>query len=289
MATSMLRAYYMLAKPGIVYGNLISVAAGCVLASSVYGFDLVVVVVTLVAIGLVMASGCVFNNYLDRGIDKHMARTQGRALVVGNISVVAALVYGTLLAATGLGLLALYTNLLTAGLGVLALVWYVIVYGIAKRTSVFGTLVGSVAGALPPAAGYTAVSGVFDEGAAIIFLILTFWQMPHFYAIAMYRLKDYKAASIPVLPAKYGMRATKVQIIWFIAAYMFAAALLWVYGYAGYIYLVVVLALGAVWFWRGLQGFRQTDDVAWAKKMFGFSLWVLLGTSVMIAAGVFLP
>lgn len=289
MATSTLRAYYMLAKPGIVYGNLISVAAGCVLASSVYGFDLVVVVVTLVAIGLVMASGCVFNNYLDRGIDKHMARTQGRALVVGNISVVAALVYGTLLAATGLGLLALYTNLLTAGLGVLALVWYVIVYGIAKRTSVFGTLVGSVAGALPPAAGYTAVSGVFDEGAAIIFLILTFWQMPHFYAIAMYRLKDYKAASIPVLPAKYGMRATKVQIIWFIAAYMFAAALLWVYGYAGYIYLVVVLALGAVWFWRGLQGFRQTDDVAWAKKMFGFSLWVLLGTSVMIAAGVFLP
>lgn len=284
-----IKTYYQLTKPGIIYGNTLTTAGGFLLASCTFGFNAWLMVATLVGTAFVMAASCVVNNYIDREIDRKMARTKKRALVIGSVSVTAALLYASVLAVIGFVLLALFTNMLTVLLGVIAAATYIVFYGIAKRRSVHGTLVGSVAGALPPVAGYTAASNTFDAAAVIIFFVLVFWQMSHFYAIAMYRMKDYAAAGIPVLPIKWGMQATKIQIITYTVAFLVAVSMLSVYGYTGYTYLIVMLGLGCIWLFKQLKGFRTSDDVQWARSIFSFSLLVLMAFSVMLAVGALLP
>jgi len=283
-----IKEYYELTKPGIVYGNALAVIAGFLLASRGH-VNLLLFGATLVGVSFVIASACVFNNYIDRDIDKKMSRTKKRALASGLISGNAALVYATVLGVFGFSLLALYTNALTVWLALFATAMYVIVYGIAKRRSPFGTVVGSVSGAMPPVIGYVAVMNSLDLGALLLFIILTLWQMPHFYAIAMYRHEEYAAAGIPVLPVKRGMRAAKRQIIAYIVSFIIAATLLNIFHYTGITYGVVMLALGGTWLAKGLKGLHHNDDVVWARGMFFFSLIVLTVFCVLLSVDVLLP
>ncbi|HUS26352.1 MAG TPA: heme o synthase [Nevskiaceae bacterium] len=283
-----IQAYYRLTKPGIIYGNIINATGGFLLASRGH-IDFWLLAATLAGISLVIAAACVFNNYIDRHIDKHMARTKKRALVLGTIPGRNALTYALLLQLAGFAILALATNLLTVVLGVIALFVYVVLYGIGKRRTVYGTIIGSAAGALPPVAGYVAVSNNFDTGALLLFLILTLWQMPHFYAIAMYRFDDYAQAKLPVLPVKKGMFITKINILLYIAAFTITTMLLTIFEYTGYTYLVVMAVVGLAWLWRGLQGFKAADDKVWARKMFLFSLIVILVFSASISLDAWLP
>ncbi len=286
--TILIKTYYALTKPGIIYGNAVTAIGGFLLASK-QQVNLGLLIATIAGTSLVIASGCVYNNYLDRGIDAKMARTKKRALVQGMITTRSALLYATALGLVGFLVLGLYTNTLTTWLGLAALVVYVVFYGIGKRRSVHGTLIGSVAGAAPPVASYTAVTGRLDSGALLLFLILVCWQMPHFYAIAIYRLKDYKAAGLPVWPIKKGLKSTKIQMTLYIVAFMVATTMLSVFGYTGYTYLVVMLGLSLTWLWLGFQGFRVIDDRAWARKMFLFSLLVIVLLSLMWSIDGILP
>lgn len=283
-----LRTYYYLTKPGIIRGNLFAATAGFLLASK-GDIDPWLLLAMWAGTSLVIAAGCVFNNYIDRGIDKKMKRTKKRALVTGDISGRTALVYGTVLGLAGLTTLAVWVNWLTFGLGLLGLFFYVVVYGIAKRKTVHGTVVGSISGALPPAAGYVAVSNQLDMGALLLFLILVCWQMPHFYAIAMFRHKEYAAACLPVLPVVKGMRAAKIQILAYIAAFIVTSMLLPVYGYTGVTYTVIVGLIGLAWLTKGVAGFSAEDDIKWARSMFFFSLSVMMIFSLSIALDVLLP
>ncbi len=284
----MLKKYYQLTKPGIIYGNILNALAGFFLASR-WQFSFGLLAATLGGMALVIASACVFNNYLDRGIDAKMARTKKRALVAGTISSASALSFATMLGALGFTILTVYTNAVTTSLGLLAVFTYVVLYGIFKRRSVHGTVVGSVAGALPPVAAYVAVTNHLDSGAVIVFFIYTLWQMPHFYAIAMYRLKDYKAAGLPVLPVKYGLHAAKLQIMFYIVAFTITSLLLTSFGYTGYIYFVVMAGAGLYWLSKGLKGFEAKDNDKWARGMFGTSLLVVMILAVMLSIGPLLP
>lgn len=284
---STFKKYYYLTKPGIIRGNAITAAAGFLLASK-NEFHLGTFVAMLVGISLVIASACVLNNYIDRKIDAKMERTKKRALVSGSISVQNAIIFASILGFGGLVSLS-FTNLLAICLALIGVVFYVVFYGIAKRKTVHGTLVGSVSGAIPISVGYCAASGAFDIGAILLFLVLVFWQMPHFYAIAIYRKKDYQAAGIPALPIEKGNHNTKIQIVIYIIAFIIASYTLMVFGYTGYTYLLVMALLGVWWLRMAVQGFAAKDDEKWAKKVFGFSLIVLLAFSVMIAVEVLLP
>ena len=284
----MLKAYYRLTKPGIIYGNLLTTLAGFFLASK-GSVDLGLLLATAVGTALGMASGCVFNNYIDRGIDKKMERTKKRALVSGEISGRNALIYASVLGLLSFTILSLFTNALVVAAGIIAVVFYVILYGIAKRKSSLGTVVGSVPGALPPVAGYLAVTNSLDTGALLVFVIMVIWQMPHFYAISIFRLKDYTAAGLPVLSVKRGVKTTKLYMMLYILAYLAVVPLLTVLGYTGYAYLVVMGAVGLFWFWKGIDGFGSTNSTAWARKMFGVSLIVLLTFSFMLSVDVWLP
>jgi protoheme IX farnesyltransferase len=277
------REFYRLTKPGIIYGNDIAVIAGFLLASR-WHVDVPLLLATLIGISCIMASGCVFNNYIDRDIDKLMDRTKRRALVEGRISTSSALVFGVLLCVIGAAALGLFVNILSLGVALFGFVFYVFFYSLwSKRYSVHSTVIGALSGAVPPVVGYTAVTGTLDMAAGILFLILAIWQLPHAFAIAIYRLKDYTAASIPVLPVAHGTRAAKIALIASVVAYALACLLLWTAGYVGSAYAVVMAAISAVWVVISFRGMHATDDVAWGRQMFRFSLIALLTFSVMIS------
>jgi protoheme IX farnesyltransferase len=283
-----LRTYYRLTKPGIVYGNLIFALAGFLLAADGH----IRPGLLLAAMGgqaLVIASACVFNNVIDRNVDSRMARTKKRAIVQKTISIPAALIYGGILTAIGFGLLAAYTNWLAVLVVLAGFIIYVFVYAAAKRWNEHGTLIGSVAGSVPPVGGYVAVTGRLDGGALLLFLILTFWQMPHFYAIATYRLKDYRTAGLPVLTVRRGIKAAKVQSVLYIIAFIIAAAFLTVYNYTGYIYLVIMTALGLNWLRLAINGFYTKDDNKWGKQVFLFSLVITMVFSGLLAINAWIP
>ena len=178
-----LKLYYSLTKPGVTYGNAITAVAGYLLATAT-SFDIARFLGLTFGITFVIASACVINNYLDQDIDRLMTRTKMRALVSGKLPGWHAVVFSVVLGVVGIGLLAWLTNLLTVGVAIFGWIVYVVFYGmLSKRLSIHGTLVGSVSGAAPIVAGYTAVTNTLDAGAWLLFAILFLWQMPEFYSI----------------------------------------------------------------------------------------------------------
>jgi protoheme IX farnesyltransferase len=284
----LIRSYYRLTKPGIIYSNVLAALAGFLLASH-WRFQLITLLGTLFGIAFVIASACVFNNYIDQPIDRKMARTKNRALVTGRISDASALTYALVLGLLGFAILSLTTNLLTVCLGIIAIIFYVAVYGYAKRHTVHGTLVGTISGALPPIAGYTAITNHVDVAAVLLGLIWVLWQMPHFFAIAMYRKDDYAEAGIPVLPVKKGLRRTKYQIIAYVFAFSIAVLLLPLGGYTGIIYVIVMGLVAFNWIGLALTGLKAVDEVKWARKMFFKSLTVMLFLCLMVSIGAIIP
>lgn len=278
----MLKSYISLTKPGIIFGNLITAAAGFFLASR-GSIDFPLFFAVTAGITCIIASACVVNNDIDRAIDDKMERTKNRALVKKVISVTNARIYATVLGVAGFLILFLTTNLLTVSLGFIAFFIYVVLYGIAKRRSIHGTIIGSVAGAMPPVAGYCAVSNRLDVGAMLLFFILVFWQMPHFYAIAIYRGADYAAASIPVLPIKKGIFITKIHILFYIAVFIVAALMLTLLGFTGYTYLFFAAICSFYWFTLSLKGFWIKNNSQWARSMFFSSLVVIIVLSILMS------
>ncbi len=284
---SRIKQFYHLTKPGIIKGNLLTAGAGFFLASR-GDISPQLLLATISGLSLIIASGCVVNNYIDRDIDKKMKRTKQRALATGAIPVRTALLYAAVLGVLGSTILGLFTTWQALVAALVGFLFYVVVYAIGKRHTVHGTVIGSISGALPPVVGYTAVTGRVDSGALILFLILVCWQMPHFYAIAIFRLNDYKAAHIPVLPAVKGMRATKIQILLYIVAFMGAVSLLTVSELTSRVFMVIMLLLGTIWLAKGVKGFRSQDDIIWARGMFGFSLVVLTTFCLLLSLDAFL-
>lgn len=278
-----IKNYWGVIKPGILFGNLVSAAGGFFLASK-GRIDSAVLLSTLMGIALVVASGCVFNNWFDRKMDRKMARTRNRVLAKGLMSPKAGVLYASLLGIAGVTMLWKETNTLSLVIVLTGFAVYVGVYtSYLKRNSVHSTLIGSLAGAAPPLAGYCAASGRFDTGAVILLLIFTLWQVPHTYAITIFRFEDYAAAAVPVLPVKRGMAAAKRHILGYIVAFLAAALMLTFAGYTGYNYLVVEAVLGMCWLYMAWQGYRTRDDLRWARRLFAFSILNLFALSIMMS------
>ncbi len=271
----MLKQYYKLAKPGIIYGNLLAAIAGFFLVTP-WPVDIKLFVIMLIGLSLVIGSACVFNNVYDSEMDAKMERTKNRSLPSGKIKPQNAVIFATVLLILGVLSLSLFTNLYSLFAALSGFFVYVFLYTPLKNKTVYATLIGAVAGAAPPVVGYATVTNSIDLGAIIIFFILVFWQMPHFYAIGIRRIGDYKNAGHPILPVKEGIRKTKIHMLLYMVLFMLASVLLTFYKFTGYIYLAVIVLLSLNWLRLGLLGFKAADDRLWAKKVFLFSLVILL-------------
>lgn len=277
----MIKTYYKLAKPGIVMGNAITIVGGFALASKGH-FNYPLFFATLIGLSLIIGSACIFNNYIDRIRDQKMERTKNRALVTGSISIRNALIYASILGSFGFFLLGYYTNLLTLTIASIGFFVYVILYSNWKAKTVYGTAIGSIAGSVPLVVGYCAVTNRLDVGALILFMIMVFWQMPHFFAIAMYRIDEYAAASIPVLPIVKGAKYTKIRMILYIIAFTLAVSMLSFQGYTSPTFLYVAAILGLSWLYLAIKGFKAKNDKQWARQMFRVSLLVITTLCLMI-------
>jgi protoheme IX farnesyltransferase len=264
--------FVQLAKPGIIFSNLITAFGGFWIAAQ-WNVQWDLLIYAIIGTALVMASGCVLNNYLDRDMDTKMARTKKRALPTGKMQPNVVLWYGITLGIIGITSLWFLVNPLTALLGLLGLFVYVWIYTAwFKRTSVWSTVVGAVSGAVPPIMGYCAVANIIDAGALILFAILFLWQMPHFWALGIRRVEEYRAAGFPLLPVVRGSFVTKISMIRYVVLLVPTTALLYLYGYVGMIYLVTAIVMGIYWAWLCLKGFNANDEEAWAKKVFIYSI-----------------
>ncbi|OAB48557.1 heme o synthase [Paenibacillus antarcticus] len=266
------RDFYNITKPGIIRSNLIAAFAGFWVASQ-WDFQYGKMIMTLLGTILVMASSCVFNNYFDRELDLKMERTRDRSLPMGRLKPTVVLWYAIILGILGLTVLFAFSGVLAGLFGIVGMAVYVLIYTLwLKRSSTWSTSVGAISGAMPPVIGYVAVTGKVDMGAVLLFALLFLWQPPHFWALGIRRVEEYRAAGYPLLPVVKGIKRTKIQMIPYLIALIPVPILMYVYGYAGIYYMVISLVLSLVWLYLSLQGFKAKNDEVWAKKVFLFSI-----------------
>ena len=278
----MLKKYLFLTKPGILFGNFVTTLGGYFVAAQ-GSVDFLLLLITLLGTTLVVASGCVVNNVIDQDIDHKMQRTQNRAMVKKSVSVPVALVYALVLGVLGFSILWFWVNAYAFLFAVIGYVFYVGFYSLwTKRTTIHQTVVGSISGASPPVIGYTAIANQFDLAALLIFLGYALWQMPHSWAIAIYRFDDYKNAGIPILPVARSILRTKIESLIYVILFTIAMNGLFIYGYANWIYALIINALCIYWLYLAVIGFKASaeQDQLWAKRFFLFSVILITVVSL---------
>lgn len=278
--TAKARDLVSLMKPRIMVMALLTGAGAMTLAPG--GVDLARALWLLVGTGLIVGSANTLNMWLERDVDCLMARTKTRALPQQRLAANTALVFGALLGAAAVPVLAV-AGIIPAALGLLALILYVGAYTPMKQRSHWAVWVGSVPGAMPALMGWTAATGHIDLPGLAVFGTLFIWQVPHTHAIGIYRNREYTAAGLKTLQNTHGLAATRFQILAFLVvqvAVSLAPALL---GVAGTAYLVTAAVLGALVL---VQGFAGDGSSKWARNVFVTSivyLPILFG--VMVASG----
>lgn len=238
--------YWELTKPRLVSLTLWSTAAGLILADRApVHFRLLTL--TLLGTALVAAGSMSFNEWLERAEDARMSRTANRPLPAGRLHPYEAVIAGSLFSVMGLAVLYYGVNSLSALLAFATLVSYAAIYTPLKKITSLCTLVGAVPGALPPLIGWAAVSGTLSAQAWVLFAIIFFWQMPHFYAISWFCRRDYEAAGFRMLVVKDpgGRRVAREMFLYNLA--MIPVSLLpFLTGLTGKIYLTAAILMGAV-------------------------------------------
>jgi len=283
-----LRQYYSALKPERTYANVMTTAAGFLFACK-WHVHWGLLLATILGTTFVVMAACAANNCTDRELDARMPRTKKRPTVLGTVPIRNLIVVAFVLGALGFGLLALYVNLLTVIVGIIGFVDYAILYAWAKRTTPWSTLVGTISGAAPMVAGYTAATGTFDLSALLLGLVMVLWQMPHFFAIGIFRKEDYAAGKLPIWPVRYGVRNTQRWMIAYVWLFLLAIALLVRFGSTGITFTLIVGAMGLYWLFLALKGVRLERPEKWARGMFGFSLILLIVFSGALIVAPILP
>ncbi len=229
------------------------------------------------AAGIWILAGAAFavNCLIEQRIDAQMARTRARPMARGELSTTQALVFAAVLGIIGSALLFWLVNPLTMWLTMATFLGYAFIYTVMlKPTTPQNIVIGGLSGAMPPLLGWTAVTGEVAPQAVLLVLIIFVWTPPHFWALALYRVEDYKRSGLPMLPVTHGSEFTRLQILLYTILLTATTALPYVIQMSGLLYLVVALALGAGFVWHAWKLYKDYSDTQ-ARKTFGYSLWYL--------------
>ncbi len=280
---SVLRQFYALTKPRVVQLIVFCALIGMVLA--VPGVpswaDVQRGLLGCIGIWLVAGAAAAFNCLVEKGIDAKMKRTAWRPTARGELSDRQALTFSAVLCAAGSALLWFTVNPLTMWLTFATFVGYAVVYTvILKPLTPQNIVIGGASGAMPPVLGWATMTGDVGPEALILFLIIFLWTPPHFWALALYRVEDYRKAGLPMLPVTHGNEFTRLQVLLY-TFILFAACLMpFIYGMSGWLYLAVAVAVSIGFSGYAFALWRNYSD-ALARKTFRFSL---IHLSVLFAA-----
>jgi protoheme IX farnesyltransferase len=268
------RDYYELTKPRIVLLTAFCALIGMLLASDSF-VPWTVLIAGLAGISLLAGSGFAFNCLIERGIDARMARTRGRPLARGGVSTSGTLVFAGVLGGLGASLLYAFVNPLTMWLTLATFIGYAVVYTvILKPATPQNIVIGGASGAMPPLLGWAAVANEVGAPALVLFLIIFVWTPPHFWALALYRVEDYRQSGLPMLPVTHGSEFTRLNILLYTVLLLAVSIMPFLIGMSGLFYLIAALALGAQFLLYAWRLWRQYSD-ALARRTFGYSIWYL--------------
>jgi len=273
--------YYELCKPRVVMLIVFTAVIGMFLA--VPGLPpLDRLFFGTLGIALQAASAAAVNQLIDREIDARMARTCGRPLVTGALSVAESISFAALIGILGFAVLWLLVNPLTAVLTLVTLIGYAGVYTVyLKRATPQNIVIGGAAGAAPPVLGWIAVTGSLDPHALILFLIIFTWTPPHFWALAIERHKEYASAGIPMLPVTHGLDYTRLQVLLYTLLLVAVSTFPFVFGMSGFVYLAGALALDAVFLSYAIR-LKWAPRPGLPMRTFGFSIVYLMGIFLLL-------
>ena len=271
---STVRQFYVLTKPRVVQLIVFCALIGMVLA--VPGLpsweELRLALLACVGIWLVSGAAAAFNCIVEQSIDAKMKRTAWRPSARGELGKRQTLLFSAVLCLLGSVLLYVWVNPLTMWLTFATFVGYAVVYTvILKPLTPQNIVIGGASGAMPPVLGWAAMTGEVGPEALILFLIIFLWTPPHFWALALYRVEDYRKSGLPMLPVTHGNEFTRLQVLLYTFV-LFAACLLpFVYGMNSWIYLFAAVALSLIFCWYGFRLWRNYSDEL-ARQTFRFSL-----------------
>ena len=275
--------FFALLKPRVMSLVVFTGFAGLVVAPG--EIHPLLAAVAIFCIALASGAAGAINMWYDRDIDAVMERTRERPIPTGRVEPAEALTFGVILSAFAVMMMFLATNAVAAGLLAAAVLFYVFVYTVwLKRRTPQNIVIGGAAGAFPPAIGWAVVTGNIGIEAVILFALIFFWTPPHFWALALYRSKDYAAAGVPMLPVIRGARATKWQMLAYTLLLLPLALMPCIAGFASWVlYGSAAGILSGVFILSALRVLTDETDRS-AKRMFGFSIFYLFALFGLLVA-----
>ena len=283
LSKTIFQQFYALTKPRVIQLIVFCALIGMVLA--VPGVpswaEVKVGLLACLGIWLVAGAAAAFNCIVEKGIDAKMKRTAWRPTAKGELSDTQTLIFSAVLCALGSAVLYVWVNPLTMWLTFATFIGYAVIYTvILKPLTPQNIVIGGASGAMPPVLGWAAMTNAVGPEALILFLIIFLWTPPHFWALALYRVEDYRKSGLPMLPVTHGNEFTRLQVFLYTLVLFPASLMPFVFGMSSWFYLAVavVLSIGftsyAFTLWR-----NYSDELA--RKTFRFSL---IHLSVLFAA-----
>ena len=277
--------FFALSKPLIVGLLLITTYGGLVIGGRAWP-SLSLTFWTLLGGALAAGGSSALNQFIDRELDKNMQRTAKRPIADGRLTAAEGLAFGLGLSLVSYYLLACFVNGLAALLSLAGIVYYVILYSLwLKKATVQNIVIGGGAGAIPPMVGYAAATGNLGWTAWILFAIIFMWTPPHFWALAIVRMKDYQNAGVPMLPVVRGELETRRQIFVYTIELVIVTLLLPILRLAGVFYLVSALVLGGMLLYAAWAVWKQGGNkLAWRMYKWSSTYLVFIFLAIMIDA-----
>ena len=272
---SILRSYYHLCKPNVVFMMLITSLIGSLLATNGSNFNPLLILISLIGIGLCAASAAAINQVVDQKVDANMSRTSERPIPQGEISSSKAISFAIVIGLIGYAILYRYVNALTAYLTIASLIGYAIIYTVfLKRAKPQNIVIGGLDGAAPPLLGWSSITGSIDPNALLLVLIIFAWTPPHFWALAIHRKDEYAKENIPMLPVTHGISFTKLQIILYTIIMLLVSLFPYFVMMSGAFYLVSALVLGLIFLWYAFSLYVD-DSNSLAMPTFQYSIYYI--------------
>ena len=268
------KSFYALTKPRVCALIVFTAIIGMFLATPGM-VPLDILFFSSIGIAFVSGAAAAFNCLIEEKIDAKMARTRGRPLPLGQVSQKETIVFSVLLGGLGLLMLYFFVNSLTMWLTLVTFFAYAVIYTIfLKPATPMNIVIGGASGAMPPVLGWAAVTNQVTPEALILFLIIFCWTPPHFWALALYRRKEYEKVGMPMLPVTHGEKYTRLQIVLYTIILVIVTMMPFSVGMSGLIYIIFATLLNAYFLYFTVMLYRQYSDKL-SMKIFRYSIWYL--------------